>query len=85
MICEAPASPLLEAVQVTRTGHADDRKIEALIADQVRERGEDLLVGKIAGRPEEDERIRAVARTAGRTGFGSRARHGPNPSVLCGR
>ena len=57
MIGEAAASPLFEALEVTGTSHADDRKIEALVADEVRERREDLLVGKIAGGAEEHERV----------------------------
>ena len=41
-----------------RLGDADDRDPEGPMADHVLQRREDLLVGEIAGRTEEDERVR---------------------------
>ena len=54
---EALASALAEAVEVSRTGHADDRQVEALVAGQAEECREDLLEGQVARRPEEHERV----------------------------
>src|SRR5262249_952867 len=40
-----------------RSSDPDDRDVELTGADERLERGEDLLVGEIAGRPEEHERV----------------------------
>src|SRR5687767_9922343 len=41
-----------------RLGDTDDRDPERSVADHVLQRREDLFVGKITGRTEEDERVR---------------------------
>ncbi len=54
---EALPGALLEALQVARTGDPDDRHIQALVTDEPGEGRKDLLEGKVAGRPEEDDGV----------------------------
>ena len=61
---EAVASPCSKLLQVpARLGHADDRYVEVPVLDQGLEGGEDLLVGQVAGRPEEDQGVGMARRT----------------------
>ena len=70
---EALAGALPKAVEVAGPRHADDRQVEALVADQAGQRGEDLLEGKVPGGPEEDEGVRALVATgSGRAGRAGR-------------
>ena len=56
----ARARPLAELLQApARARDADHRHVEVAAADHRLERGEDLLVGEVARRAEEDERIGA--------------------------
>ncbi len=56
---DAGARPLDQLVAVpVRLGNADDGKIQPLAARHAVQGGEDLLVGQIAGGPEEHQRVR---------------------------
>ena len=39
-------------------GDADNRDVQTLISHQAEERRKDLLIGKVSGRSEEDQRVR---------------------------
>ncbi len=55
---QAVLRPGLELVQVpARLGHADDRHVEIAAFHHRLQRREDLLVGQVAGGPEEDQRV----------------------------
>ena len=43
--------------RVVRLGDADDRKVQDAALGHALQRGEDLLVGEVAGRAEEDQRV----------------------------
>src|SRR6185437_7814642 len=58
MLAQAGARAVVQALEIPiRTRHADDRQIEALVPDHVLQRGEDLLVGEIAGGAEKHEGV----------------------------
>ena len=58
---ETVASPGLKLLErPARLGHPDHRYVEMPVLNQVLERGEDLLVGQVAGRPEKDEGVGMV-------------------------
>ena len=58
---QAVAGPSLKLLErPARLGHADHRYVEMPVLNQVLERGEDLLVGQVAGRAEKDEGIGVV-------------------------
>ena len=60
MLLEALARPRAQLLEVqARLGDADDRHVEAAAPHHRLERGEDLLVGEVAGGAEEDERVGA--------------------------
>ena len=72
---EALPRTLLQAVQVARAGHPDDRHVQAVVTDQRGERREDLLEGEVTGGPEEDDGVGGLGGPGGSPG--SRAgRHG---------
>ena len=59
VLLQAVLRPGLELVQVpARLRHADDRHVEVAALDHGLQRREDLLVGEVAGRPEEDKGVR---------------------------
>src|SRR5579859_2116812 len=68
---QALAGSFREALQIARTGHPHDRQIEALVANQTGQCGEDLLEGKIASGAEKDECVGAIARSGGGATAGS--------------
>ena len=80
---DAPPGPLPQALEVARPGDADDRHVEALVADQPEEGGEDLLEGEVSRRAEEHERVRSLGGhspapvRAGRAPCGRVDRHRP--------
>ena len=58
VVLDAVASALLQLVEAPAgLGHPDHRNLEVSVLYEVEQRREDLLVGKIAGRTEEDERV----------------------------
>ena len=61
MLVETVASPGLKLLErPARLGHADHGYVEVPVLNQVLDRGKDLLVGQVAGRPEEDEGVGMV-------------------------
>ena len=79
MSLDAPASPFAERVEIARPRHADDRQVEAVVADEAVQRREDLLEGQIARRA----RRRRTRRTAPRpSGYLPVSRCPPKPKRI---
>ena len=73
VLLQAFLGPLLQLVEVpARLRHADDRDVERARLHHRLEAGEDLLVGEVARRPEEDERIGSGRHGATLTGAAHR-------------
>ena len=61
VVLEAVPRALLELLEPpARAGHAHHRHVQRAAAGQALERGEDLLVGEIAGGAEEDEGVGGI-------------------------